>query len=139
MSGISAGWIGIGLAIGTYLNWLLAAAAAPVHQSGQATRLTLPESLLKNRFHDESGWISAHFGGIHSGILPVLHRVRLRFLRKAVLVRFRHPVSGKIALTVGAVVVISYTAFAGGFSRRVLDRLLPGSRRDVLLRGCGFR
>ena len=34
LSGISAGWIAIGLAIGTYLNWLLVAKpSAPVHQN----------------------------------------------------------------------------------------------------------
>lgn len=57
LSGISAGWIAIGLAIGTYLNWLLVAKRLRQYTKTAGDAITLPQ-FFKNRFHDESGWIS---------------------------------------------------------------------------------
>ena len=57
LSGISAGWIAIGLAIGTYLNWLLVAKPLRQYTKIADDAITLPQ-FFKNRFHDESGWIS---------------------------------------------------------------------------------
>ena len=54
LSGISAGWIGIGLAIGTYLNWLLVAKPLRQYTKVAGDAITLPE-YFNNRFHDESG------------------------------------------------------------------------------------
>ena len=57
LSGISAGWIAIGLAIGTYLNWLFVAKRLRQYTKTADDAITLPQ-FFKNRFHDESGWIS---------------------------------------------------------------------------------
>ena len=52
LSGISAGWIAIGLAIGTYLNWLLVAKRLRQYTKTAGDAITLPQ-FFKNRFHDE--------------------------------------------------------------------------------------
>ena len=57
LSGISAGWIAIGLAVGTYLNWLLVAKPLRQYTKVADDAITLPQ-FFKNRFRDESGMIS---------------------------------------------------------------------------------
>ena len=49
LSGISAGWIAIGLAIGTYLNWLLVAKRLRQYTKTADDAITLPQ-FFKNRF-----------------------------------------------------------------------------------------
>mgnify|MGYP000874596301 CR=1 FL=1 len=48
LSGISAGWIAIGLAIGTYLNWLLVAKRLRQYTKTAGDAITLPQ-FFKNR------------------------------------------------------------------------------------------
>ena len=43
LSGISAGWIAIGLAIGTYLNWLLVAKRLRQYTKTAGDAITLPK------------------------------------------------------------------------------------------------
>ena len=111
LSGISAGWIGIGLAIGTYLNWLLVAKPLRQYTKVAGDAITLPE-YFKNRFHDESGWISV----ISAVFILVffLFYTASGFVSCAKLFSSVFGIPYLVSLTVGAVVVISYT-FAGGF------------------------
>ena len=111
LSGISAGWIGIGLAIGTYLNWLLVAKPLRQYTKVAGDAITLPE-YFKNRFHDESGWISV----VSAVFILVffLFYTASGFVSCAKLFSSVFGIPYLVSLTVGAVVVISYT-FAGGF------------------------
>ena len=51
LSGLSEMWIGIGLVIGAWLNWLLVAGRLRVHTEVQHNALTLPD-YFSNRFND---------------------------------------------------------------------------------------
>lgn len=112
LSGISAGWIAIGLAIGTYLNWLLVAKRLRQYTKTAGDAITLPQ-FFKNRFHDESGWISV----IAAVFILVffLFYTASGFVSCAKLFSSVFGIPYMVSLLVGAVVVISYT-FAGGFS-----------------------
>ena len=111
LSGISAGWIAIGLAIGTYLNWLLVAKRLRQYTKTAGDAITLPQ-FFKNRFHDESGWISV----IAAVFILVffLFYTASGFVSCAKLFSSVFGIPYMVSLLVGAVVVISYT-FAGGF------------------------
>ena len=104
LSGISAGWIGIGLAIGTYLNWLLVAKPLRQYTKVAGDAITLPE-YFKNRFHDESGWISV----ISAVFILVffLFYTASGFVSCAKLFSSVFGIPYLVSLTVGAVVVIS--------------------------------
>ena len=111
LSGISAGWIAIGLAIGTYLNWLFVAKRLRQYTKVADDAITLPQ-FFKNRFRDQSGMIS-----VISAIFILvffLFYTASGFVSCAKLFSSVFGVSYIAALLIGAIVVISYT-FAGGF------------------------
>lgn len=111
LSGISAGWIAIGLAIGTYVNWLLVAKPLRQYTKVVDDAITLPQ-FFKNRFQDSSGMISV----IAAVFILVffLFYTASGFVSCAKLFSSVFGMSYMMALAIGAVVVISYT-FAGGF------------------------
>ncbi len=86
-------------------------AAAPVHQDRRTTPSRCRSS-FKNRFHDESGWISV----ISALFILVffLFYTASGFVSCAKLFSSVFGIPYLVSLAVGAVVVISYT-FAGGF------------------------
>ncbi len=53
MSGLSEGWIAIGLIVGAYLNWLFVAGRLRVQTEHNGNALTLPD-YFSNRFEDHS-------------------------------------------------------------------------------------
>ncbi len=111
LSGISAGWIAIGLAIGTYLNWLFVAKRLRQYTKVADDAITLPQ-FFKNRFHDSTGMIS-----VVSAIFILvffLFYTASGFVSCAKLFSSVFGLNYYVALVIGAVVVISYT-FAGGF------------------------
>lgn len=55
-TGISAAWIAIGIAIGTYLNWQFVSQRLRNYTEVANNSLTMPD-YLKNRFHDEKNII----------------------------------------------------------------------------------
>lgn len=111
LSGISAGWIAIGLGIGTYLNWLLVAKPLRQYTKVAGDAITLPQ-FFKNRFRDTSGIISV----ISALFILVffLFYTASGFVSAAKLFSSVFSVPYLVALAIGAVVVVSYT-FAGGF------------------------
>ena len=111
LSGISAGWIAIGLAIGTYLNWLFVAKRLRQYTKVAGDAITLPQ-FFKNRFRDTSGWLSV----IAAVFILVffLFYTASGFVSCAKLFSSVFGLNYYLALVIGAVVVISYT-FAGGF------------------------
>ena len=54
LAGLNAGWIAIGIAIGTWANWHFVAARLRKYTELANNSLTLPE-FLQNRFHEKSG------------------------------------------------------------------------------------
>lgn len=111
LSGISAGWIAIGLAIGTYLNWLFVAKPLRQYTKIAGDAITLPQ-FFKNRYQDKSGMISV----IAAVFILVffLFYTASGFVSCAKLFSSVFGLPYLVSLAIGAVVVISYT-FAGGF------------------------
>lgn len=54
LAGLNAGWIAVGIAIGTWANWHFVAARLRKYTELANNSLTLPE-FLQNRYHDKSG------------------------------------------------------------------------------------
>ena len=54
LAGLEAGWLVLGLAVGTYVNWRLVAPRLRVATENAGDALTIP-AYLENRFSDESG------------------------------------------------------------------------------------
>ena len=53
LAGVSAGWIALGLGLGTFLNWVLVAKRLRVYTKVANDSITLPD-YFENRFHDKS-------------------------------------------------------------------------------------
>lgn len=111
LSGISAGWIAIGLAVGTYLNWRFVAKPLRQYTKVAGDAITLPQ-FFKNRFRDSSGMISV-LAAIFILVFFLFYTAS-GFVSCAKLFASVFGLNYYIALVIGAVVVISYT-FAGGF------------------------
>ena len=111
LSGISAGWIGIGARSAPISLLLVAKPLPPVHQGGGRRAITLP-GISEPLPHDESGWISV----VSAVFILVffLFYTASGFVSCAKLFSSVFGIPYLVSLTVGAVVVISYT-FAGGF------------------------
>lgn len=62
-SGISSGWIVIGLLLGAYANWLLVAPRLRAYTAHARDAITIPDYFEK-RFHDESGVLRTVSAGV---------------------------------------------------------------------------
>lgn len=111
LSGLSASWIAIGLAIGTYLNWRFVAKPLRQYTKVAGDAITLPQ-YFANRFRDDKGYIRV----ISSVFILVfyLFYTASGFVGAAKLFSSVFQIPYLVALAIGAVVVVSYT-FAGGF------------------------
>lgn len=111
LSGLSAAWIGIGLGIGTYFNWLLVAKPLRQYTKVAGDAITLPQ-FFSNRFRDDSGIIRV----VSSLFILVfyLFYTASGFVSASKLFSSVFGIPYLVALAIGAVVVVSYT-FAGGF------------------------
>lgn len=111
LSGLEAGWIGIGLLIGTYVNWKFIARRFRIYTEMAGDAITIPD-YLENRFGDKSKAlrvISATFI-----LFFFLIYTSSGFVAGATLFESVFGLDYQIALTIGAVLVISYT-FLGGY------------------------
>ncbi|MCP3028363.1 sodium/proline symporter PutP [Halobacillus sp. A5] len=110
-SGLAEAWIGVGLAIGAYLNWQFVARRLRIFTEVFQDSITVPD-YLENRFHD------------HSHILRVISALVILvfftfytssgMVAGATLFEASFELTYNQALWVGAIVTISYT-FLGGF------------------------
>ncbi|WP_173917417.1 sodium/proline symporter PutP [Halobacillus sp. Marseille-Q1614] len=110
-SGLAEAWIGVGLAIGAYLNWQFVARRLRIYTEVAKDSITVPD-YLENRFHD------------HSHILRVISALVILvfftfytssgMVAGAKLFEASFELSYTQALWIGAIVTISYT-FLGGF------------------------
>jgi sodium/proline symporter len=110
--GLGEAWIGIGLAIGSYLSWLFVAKKLRIHSEVAGNALTVPE-FFSNRFKDNKGvlrmvaaviilfffviYVASGFKGAGTIFITIFPEIGL-----------------EIAMIIGAIIVISYT-FLGGY------------------------
>jgi len=110
--GLGEAWIGIGLAIGSYLSWLLVAKKLRIHSEVAGNALTVPE-FFSNRFKDERG-ILRIVAAIIILFFFVIY-VASGFKGCGVIFQTIFPeVPLVAAMIIGALVVIAYT-FMGGY------------------------
>lgn len=111
LAGLEAIWIAVGLAVGTYLNWKFVAKRLRQYTEAANNSITLPD-YFENRFRDKSSIlriVSALFI-----LIFFLIYTASGFVAGAKLFSTVFGMSYISALSVGVVVIISYT-FLGGF------------------------
>lgn len=111
MSGISASWIAIGLAVGTYINWRFVAKRLRQYTKISGNSITIPQ-FFSNRFKDNSGALKL----ISSFFILIFYLVYTSsgFVACATLFSSVFGISYTTSLIIGILIVVSYT-FAGGF------------------------
>lgn len=110
-SGLSEMWIGVGLAIGAYLNWRLTAPRLRVYTEAVDNAITLPD-YLTGRFEDKSNIIRI-FSAVVILVFFTVY-VASGLTAGAKLFEASFQMDYHWALFVGALVIVSYT-FVGGF------------------------
>lgn len=103
-------WTAIGLAIGTYLNWLIVAKRLR-NYTAKIGAITLPE-FFEKRFNDKSGIIKA-IGSVFVLIFFTFYTASM-FSAGAKLFNAVFGIKYEMALIIGACIIVSYT-FLGGF------------------------
>ncbi|WP_343208783.1 sodium/proline symporter PutP [Anaerolentibacter hominis] len=117
-SGTGQFWIAIGLFIGTVFNWVFISARLRRYTIRANDSLTLPE-YFENRFHDKSKWLLA----ISSIFIVIFFLVYTASALAAggKLFNVVFGIDYKIALTIGAVVILAYTTMGGFMAVCVTD------------------
>ncbi len=110
VAGWEASWLGLGLFMGTYLNWLIVAPRLRVYSQLAGDSLTLPQ-YFSNRFNDKIAIrvISAFFI-----LLFFLFYTSSGLVAGGKLFESVFGMDYTLAVTVGTVAIVSYT-FVGGF------------------------
>lgn len=111
LSGISAAWIGIGLVIGAYCNWLFVAKPLRVFSLAAENSLTLPD-FFENRFHDSSRVLRL----LSAAVILVFFTFYTAsgLVGGAILFENSFGMDYSVALVSGACIIVAYT-FLGGF------------------------
>ena len=110
VAGMGEAWIGIGLAIGSYLCWLFVAKRLRKHSVVSGNSITMSE-FFSNRFHDEKGYLR-----IISAIIILFFftiYVASGFKSSGVVLSLSIDMGLEIAIIVGAVITILYTLMGG--------------------------
>lgn len=110
IAGWEASWLGLGLLLGTYLNWLIVAPRLRVYSQLAGDSLTLPQ-YFSNRFNDKVAIraISAFFI-----LLFFLFYTSSGLVAGGKLFESVFGMNYTLAVTIGTLAVVSYT-FVGGF------------------------
>ncbi|WP_286265586.1 sodium/proline symporter PutP [Thalassotalea atypica] len=111
LSGVSEVWIGVGLVVGAYFNWLLVAPRLRKFTEKANDSLTLPE-FFENRFNDTSHLL--RFISAATILIFFTFYVSSGLVGGAILFEKVFGLDYNSALIIGAVVIVSYT-FLGGF------------------------
>ena len=112
LAGIGEAWIGIGLAIGSYLSWLLVAKKLRIHSEVTGNALTVPE-FFSNRYKDKKGILRIVAAVIILFFFVIY--VASGFKGCGVIFTTIFPEVGlEIAMAIGAIIIIVYT-FMGGY------------------------
>lgn len=104
-------WTGLGLALGTYLNWRILAKRLRKYSEFAGDSITIP-TYLENRFQDQTHLIKL-IGAVFI-VLFFLIYTAAQFSAGAKLFNAVFGIDYTTALIVGAIVIVSYT-FLGGF------------------------
>ncbi|MDD3570147.1 MAG: sodium/proline symporter, partial [Lachnospiraceae bacterium] len=122
LAGVEAGWIAIGLGIGTYANWKILAKRLRVYTEKAGNALTLPE-FFETRFEDHSGILRL----IPAVVIIVFFTIytAAQFSTGAKLFEMLLGIPYQKALILGAFVIIGYT-FLGGFLAVSLTDVIQG-------------
>ena len=119
VSGIAdAGWTAIGLAVGTYINWLLVAKRLRRYTVVANNSITLPD-FFSNRFHDKSRILMSV-----SALMILIFFIPYTASGFAACGKLFHNLLGidyKIAMIVSALVVVLYTAIGGFLAESITD------------------
>ncbi|MCQ2085480.1 MAG: sodium/proline symporter, partial [archaeon] len=130
VAGLGEIWIGIGLAIGSYLAWLLIAKRLRVYTETSKNSLTL-SSFFSNRFRDKKGYLR----DVSAIIILVFFTIYVAsgFVGAAkVFNLIFDDVSNNAAVIIAAVVIVAYT-FLGGFKAVCWTDFLQGMLMLVAL------
>ncbi len=110
-------WTAVGLAIGTYLNWLIVARRLRIYTEVNNSA-TIPD-FFSNRFRDKSGMILAI-----SAVVIIVFFVPYTGSGFAAIAKLFNSLFGvdyHVALVVGALVVVFYTALGGFLAASTTD------------------
>lgn len=110
-SGLGEAWIGIGLAVGTYLNWLLIAKRLRVYTEVSGNSLTIPE-FFENRFKVKGGAMRL-VSGLFIFFFFLVYTAS-GFSAGGKLFEQIVGIDYKITVVITATIIIAYT-FMGGF------------------------
>jgi sodium/proline symporter len=113
-----AGWTAIGLAIGTYLSWLLVAKRLRIYSHKCGNSITIPD-FFSNRYRDDSHALM----GIAALIILVffIPYTASGFAACGKLFRSLFGIDYHIAMIISAVVIISYTSVGGFLAASTTD------------------
>ena len=110
LGGFSEAWIGIGLLIGTYLNWKIVAQRLRRYSQVCGDSITIPDFIC-NRFRDKTG-ASRVIAAVIILVFCTFYTAS-GFVGAAKLFSTIFPISYSTALWIGAAVVVSYTLLGG--------------------------
>ena len=122
VSGLTESWIAIGLFIGTYLNWLIIASRLRKMSYAAGDAITIPEYFQK-RFFTNNPVIRFACAAII--FIFFLVYTASAFSGGAKLFKFLFNTDYTLSLTIGALIIISYT-FLGGFIAVCWTDLIQG-------------
>ena len=112
LSGLSEAWIGVGLAVGTYLNWKIVAERLRKYSHRCGDAITIPD-FFSNRFRDKSGVVRTISALIT--LVFFLFYTASGFVACAKLFSTTFGMRYDYALLLGVFVLVSYTLM-GGFN-----------------------
>ncbi len=123
LSGMNQLWIGIGLAAGTYVSWLVIAKRLRNYSQVANNALTIPE-FIKNRFHDKSNVLSLVSGVIILVMFTIYVASSLSAGGTLFTILFPN-LTYTVAVIIMTIIIILYT-FLGGFKAVCWTDLFQG-------------
>ena len=111
LSGLGEIWIGIGLTVGAYLNWLLVAKPMRIYSQHANNSLTLPD-YFENRFADKSRLLRTLSAAVI--LLFFTFYTASGLVAGAILFEESFGLDYHRSLLIGALIIVAYT-FVGGF------------------------
>ena len=123
LAGMNQLWIGIGLALGTYISWLVVAKRLRNYSVVAGNALTIPE-FLQNRFHDRSGVLRL-VSGIVILVMFTIYVASSLSAGGTLFVTLFPSLAYQTAVVITAIIIIFYT-FLGGFKAVCWTDLFQG-------------
>ena len=122
-------WTAIGLAIGTYINWLVVAKRLRKYTQVAGDAISLPD-FFENRFRDKTHLLK-FFSGIFILVFFTIYTAS-QFSASAKLFNSVFGIDYTTALWIGALIIVAYT-FLGGFMAVCTTDFVQGSLMFVAL------